>query len=41
MNKQKIFLDVAEKLSGVTCGFKSTSCPDQLAKAIVEAYNSK
>ena len=33
--------DVAEKLSGVTCGFKSTSCPDQLAKAIVEAYNSK
>lgn len=33
--------DVAERLSGVTCGFKSTSCPDQLARAIVEAYNSE
>ena len=22
------------KLSGITCGFKSTSCPDQLAKAL-------
>lgn len=22
------------KLSGIKCGFKSTSCPDQLAKAI-------
>ncbi len=31
--------DVADKLSGVTCGFKSTSCPDQLAKAITEAYS--
>lgn len=26
--------DVVQKLSGITCGFKSTSCPDQLAKAI-------
>lgn len=25
--------DVADKLEGITCGFKSTSCPDQLAKA--------
>ncbi len=33
--------DVSEKLAGVTCGFKSTSCPDQLAKAITEAYNSE
>lgn len=33
--------DISEKLSGVTCGFKNTSCPDQLAKAVVEAYNSK
>lgn len=32
--------DIAEKLSGVTCGFKSTSCPDQLARAIVEAYQT-
>lgn len=30
---------VKSKLSGVTCGFKSTSCPDQLAKAVEEAYN--
>ena len=32
---------IADKLSGITCGFKSTSCPDQLAKAVVEAYNSQ
>ncbi len=31
--------DVAEKLSGVTCGPKSTSCPDQLSKAL-ESYLS-
>ena len=33
--------DIADKPAGTTCGFKSTSCPDQLAKAIVEAYNSQ
>lgn len=27
---------VIEKLKGITCGFKSTSCPDQLARAIEE-----
>ncbi len=26
--------DVADKLEGIRCGFKTTSCPDQLAKAI-------
>ena len=26
--------DVIERLEGITCGFKSTSCPDQLSKAI-------
>ena len=26
--------DAIEKLSGIRCGFKSTSCPDQLAKAL-------
>ncbi len=26
--------EVADKLRGNTCGFKSTSCPDQLSKAI-------
>lgn len=31
--------EITERLAGVTCGFKSTSCPDQLAKAITEAYN--
>lgn len=28
---------VVEQLSGITCGFKPTSCPDQLARAILEA----
>ncbi len=32
---------IAENFSGITCGFKKTSCPDQLAKAVVEAYNNK
>lgn len=26
--------DVINKLEGVRCGFKPTSCPDQLAKAL-------
>lgn len=30
--------DVIERLEGITCGFKSTSCPDQLAQALKEAY---
>ena len=25
-----------EKLKGIKCGFKNTSCPDQLAKALLE-----
>lgn len=29
--------EVKKKLSGIRCGLKSTSCPDQLAKAIDEA----
>ncbi|MBE6537501.1 MAG: TIGR03905 family TSCPD domain-containing protein [Ruminococcaceae bacterium] len=29
--------EVVSKLKGIKCGFKSTSCPDQLAKAIEEA----
>ncbi len=29
--------DVINKLSGIRCGFKGTSCPDQLAKAVKEA----
>ena len=30
--------DIEKKLGGITCGFKNTSCPDQLAKAVSEAY---
>lgn len=26
--------EVIEKLSGIKCGFKNTSCPDQLAMAL-------
>lgn len=30
--------EIEKKLSGITCGFKNTSCPDQLARAVSEAY---
>ena len=30
---------VIERLEGITCGFKSTSCPDQLAKALKTALH--
>lgn len=26
--------DAIDRLKGIKCGFKSTSCPDQLAKAL-------
>ena len=29
--------DVISLLSGIKCGFKSTSCPDQLAQAVKKA----
>ena len=32
--KGMTFDDVIKKLEGTTCGFKPTSCPDQLAKAL-------
>lgn len=28
--------EVIEKLKGIPCGYKGTSCPDQLAKALEE-----
>ncbi|MCD7777026.1 MAG: TIGR03905 family TSCPD domain-containing protein [Clostridiales bacterium] len=28
--------DAISRLKGIRCGFKSTSCPDQLAKALEE-----
>ena len=31
--------DIIEKTKGIKCGFKQTSCPDQLAKAIRQALN--
>ena len=30
--------EIEKKLAGNTCGFKSTSCADQLAKAVRQAY---
>lgn len=33
--------EVASKLSGVKCGYKSTSCPDQLSIAVQEAYKAQ
>ena len=29
--------DIIAKLEGIQCGFKGTSCPDQLSKAIRQA----
>lgn len=29
--------DVIERIEGTTCGFKNTSCPDQLAQALKQA----
>ena len=29
--------DYIERCKGIRCGFKQTSCPDQLAKALAEA----
>lgn len=32
---------IKEKLSGITCGRRPTSCSDQLARAVEKAYNDK
>lgn len=32
--------EAIKRLSGIRCGFKSTSCPDQLAKALQEALEA-
>ena len=37
-------MDVNEaiaRMEGIQCGFKGTSCPDQLAKALKQALNTK
>lgn len=31
--------EAIQRMEGIRCGFKSTSCPDQLAQAIKEALN--
>ena len=31
--------DVIEKLQGIRCGFRSTSCPDQISRALKEYKN--
>ena len=31
---------IEQKLSGVTCGLKNTSCSDQLSKAVRAAYEA-
>ena len=33
--------DVIEKISGIRCGFKNTSCPDQLSKALKLALSAE
>lgn len=30
--------DVIERLENIKCGMKNTSCPDQLAKALIENF---
>lgn len=32
--------DAIAKLEGIRCGFKPTSCPDQLAQALKQALNA-
>ena len=34
LSKGQKISDVKNRLSGITCGGKNTSCPDQLAKAL-------
>ncbi len=33
--------EVEEMLGGIRCGMRPTSCPDQLAKAVREAYEAQ
>lgn len=32
---------IVEKCGGIRCGFKNTSCGDQLARAVKEAYEQE
>lgn len=33
--------DAIERMAGIRCGFKATSCPDQLSKALQAALNEE
>ena len=33
--------EAIKRLKGIPCGFRNTSCPDQLARALEEAKNKK
>ena len=33
--------EIEEKLAGNTCGYKPTSCADQLARAVRAAYDGE
>ncbi len=33
--------EAISKLQGIRCGYKNTSCPDQLANALLQAMNQK
>lgn len=33
--------DIISRVKGIKCGFKNTSCPDQLAKALEEAMSKE
>lgn len=33
--------EAISRLKGITCGFKSTSCPDQLAQALEKSYSAE
>jgi uncharacterized protein (TIGR03905 family) len=39
--KDKSIDEVIEKLHGIKCGAKDTSCPDQIAEALIAYKNSK
>ena len=33
--------DIEKKISGIICGMKGTSCADQLARAVLKAYQEE
>ena len=33
--------EIERKVKGITCGFKNTSCSDQLARAVREAFEKE